>query len=76
LEENYKNQDSNSQDGGGLSWDRLFQDLVRWYGVKKGFIGPDEDEQKYQTHVMKGCKETPLSYGPSLTVRKSCALAA
>ena len=75
LEEKCKDQAFNAHDGAGLSWDRFFGELARWYNVESGLIGPSEDEGKYHVLEMKGGKEAPLGYGPPLTVRRTFSLA-
>ena len=75
LEEKCKNQAFNAHDGGGLSWDRFFGELARWFGADKGVEGPEEDESKYQSVVMAGGGDSPLGYGPPLALRTSFTLA-
>ncbi|KAH7141678.1 hypothetical protein EDB81DRAFT_898904 [Dactylonectria macrodidyma] len=67
LEEKCANQAFNAQDGGGLSWDRFYSELARWFGVEKGVVGPDEDASKFNTIKFAGGKDAPLGYGPPLT---------
>lgn len=69
LEDKCKDQKFNAQDTAPLSWDRFFEELARWWGVKKGVVGPEDDESKYQEIVGKGGKDTPMGYGPP-TVHK------
>ncbi|CAJ0554475.1 Ff.00g129880.m01.CDS01 [Fusarium sp. VM40] len=68
LEETCANQAFNAQDGAGLSWDRFFSELARWYGVEKGVIGPEEEASKFKVTKFAGGKDAPLGYGPPLTL--------
>jgi len=60
LEEKCKNQAFNSQDTSPVSWDRLWEELVRWFGVEKGFVRPPEDESGMITVTGKAGKDTPM----------------
>lgn len=75
LEEKCENQAFNAHDGSPLSWDRFFEELTRWYGVEKGTIGPEMDEEKFQVTQLSGGKDSPLGYGPPTAIRLSRTLA-
>lgn len=60
LEDKCKNEAFNSQDTSPMSWDRLWEELARWFGVEKGVVGPKEDESKYHVVTGKGGKDTPM----------------
>lgn len=64
LEDKCANQSFNAQDGGGISWDRFFEELARWFGVEQGVVGPETDLTKYTTKKFAGGKDSPLGYGP------------
>jgi nucleoside-diphosphate-sugar epimerase len=58
LEEKTKNQAFNAQDTGPVTWDRFYEELGRWFGVK-GVI-PPEDATKYEESIGKSGADTPL----------------
>ena len=60
LEEKCKDEAFNSQDGSPVTWDRFYEELIKWFGVEKGFASPEEDLTKFQ--VVEGRKgaETPM----------------
>lgn len=62
LEDKCRNQAFNSQDTGALTWDRLYEELVRWFDVKKGVYPPEEDSTKFTVSEGKAGKETPMGY--------------
>jgi nucleoside-diphosphate-sugar epimerase len=74
LEEGCKNQRFNAQDGGLFSYDRFYNELARWFGVKS-VLGPDEDESKYEVAAnFAGGEDCPLGYGPPLPLRVAHSL--
>jgi len=73
LEERCANQAFNAQDGGAVSWDRFFHELVRWYSVP-GVCGPRANEENFKEIRFAGGKDGPLGYGPPLIVRQSYQL--
>lgn len=75
LEDKCKNEDFNSTDTSPFTFDRFFEELCRWYGVR-GFIGPEEDENKYTVIVGRDGKDSPMGYGPSLDMKISFSLLA
>lgn len=75
LEENCANEAFNSHDSSPLSWDRFFHELARWYDVKAGVIGPDEEPSHYrQSMALNGGREAPLGYGPPLPLKQTFRL--
>lgn len=68
LEEKCHNEAFNSQDTSPVSWDRLWEELVRWFGVKDG-VPPKEDEIASIEWTTKGGKDTPMGYGPPIVTR-------
>lgn len=60
LEDKCKNHAFNSHDTSPISWDRMWERLVRWYDVEKGGEGPEDDESKLQSMSGKGGKDTPM----------------
>lgn len=64
LEDKCKDQACNSQDGGPISWDRVWEELIRWFYVEQGFVPPQEGESKMTAFAIGGGKETPMGYGP------------
>lgn len=66
LEDKCKNEAFNSQDTSPLSWDRTYEELARWFGAKKGVVGPSEDESKYTIVKGRSGKETPMGYALDL----------
>jgi len=74
LEDKCKNEAFNSQDTSPLSWDRLYEELARWFGVQKGVVGPEEDESNYTAVKGRSGKQTPMAYGPAPTFRYSFSL--
>lgn len=75
LEEKCQNQSFNASDGSPLTWDRFFEELVRWFNVTKGVDGPSLDDPKFKTIELSGGKDSPLGYGPASSIRVSRALA-
>ncbi|KAG9852199.1 hypothetical protein KCU98_g3601, partial [Aureobasidium melanogenum] len=53
-----------------MSWDRFFEELVRWYSAP-GVKGPELDDSKYHSVVLAGGKDNPLGYGPPTRIRLS-----
>ena len=60
LEDKCRNEAFNSQDTGGISWDRFYEELVRWFGVEKGINPPEEDMSKYFEIKGRSGKDTPM----------------
>ena len=60
LEDKCKNEAFNSQDTGAVSWDRIYEELVRWFGVDKGIHPPEEDRSKFHEFQGAGGKATPM----------------
>lgn len=60
LEDKCKNEAFNSQDSSPMSWDRLYEELARWFGVENGFRGPEEDESRMQILTGKSGRDTPM----------------
>lgn len=60
LEQKCRNQAFNSQDTGALTWDRLYEELSRWFGVEKGVHPPEEDLTKFTVFEGKAGKDTPM----------------
>jgi nucleoside-diphosphate-sugar epimerase len=75
LEEKCKDQAFNTHDGSPLSWDRFFEELVRWYGVEKGIKGPEPDQHKIQVTTLAGGDMCPLGYGPGPEIHLSSRIA-
>ncbi|EMC97065.1 hypothetical protein BAUCODRAFT_32808 [Baudoinia panamericana UAMH 10762] len=73
LEDRCKNEKFNAQDTSPLSWDRLFEELARWYGAP-GVIPPSDDESQYHSLTGKPGRETPMGYGPPTVHRFSWSL--
>ncbi|KIV96338.1 hypothetical protein PV10_00219 [Exophiala mesophila] len=69
LEDKCQNERFNSQDTGPVTWDRFFHELVRWFGVEKGIVLPEEDLSKFQIIKGKAGKDTPMGYGPPTELR-------
>lgn len=59
LEPKCKNEAFNAQDTSPLSWDRLWEELARWYDVEKGAKCPRQDEDNMIVVKSKGGKEAP-----------------
>jgi len=74
LEDKCKNERFNAQDGSPLSWNRFFEELARWYGVKK-VEGPELNETKFRSIELAGGKDAPLGYGPPPAIRLSYTFA-
>ncbi|KAG8623304.1 hypothetical protein KVT40_008280 [Elsinoe batatas] len=67
LEPDCGNEAFNAQDTSPLSWDRVYGELARWYGVTAGVKGPPEQSDKddqYHVLVGKGGKDVPFGHGP------------
>lgn len=61
LEDKCRNEAFNAQDTSPLSFNRLWEELVRWFGVEKGGVGPGEDESGMQDVVFaEGGKKNPI----------------
>ena len=60
LEDKCRNEAFNSQDTSPISWDRIFHELVRWFGVEKGLQLPSEDESGWLEVKVGGGKDTPM----------------
>jgi nucleoside-diphosphate-sugar epimerase len=60
LEDKCKNQAFNAQDTSPLTWDRLWEELVRWFGVENGFVGPRDNEEGMIVVAGRGGKESPV----------------
>lgn len=60
LEDKTKNEAFNSQDTGPLTFDRLYEELSRWFGVKSGIIGPEEDPARFEESIGKAGADTPI----------------
>ncbi|KIW77863.1 hypothetical protein Z517_07696 [Fonsecaea pedrosoi CBS 271.37] len=69
LEDKCRNEAFNSQDTSPISWDRIFHELVRWFGIKKGVQPPGEDDSGWQEFKVGGGKDTPMGYGPPQTTK-------
>jgi nucleoside-diphosphate-sugar epimerase len=68
LEDKCKNQAFNAQDGGTVSWDRLWHELGRWYGLEDRIVGPLDDESNLKKLESAGGTDSPMGYGAPLTV--------
>lgn len=75
LEEKCHNQAFNASDGSPLTFDRLFEELARWYNVTKGVEGPSLDDSKFKMIELAGGEDSPLGYGPPSSIRLSRPLA-
>ncbi|KAH6952255.1 hypothetical protein DER45DRAFT_511742 [Fusarium avenaceum] len=71
LEDKCADQAFNAQDGAGLTWDRFYEELARWFGVKHGVVGPCLEDEKFSNQQLAGDKKSPLGYGPPATLRTS-----
>jgi hypothetical protein len=60
LEEKCKDEAFNSIDTGAISWDRLYGELTRWFGVEKGIHVPEEDSSKFQSMKFRAGKDSPM----------------
>ncbi|KAJ5605694.1 hypothetical protein N7510_008475 [Penicillium lagena] len=74
LEEKCRNEAFNAQDTSPLSFDRLWEELIRWFGVEKGGVGPKEDESEMNAVVGKGGSNNPAGGGPPVTLKFSFTL--
>ncbi|EXJ60336.1 hypothetical protein A1O7_04488 [Cladophialophora yegresii CBS 114405] len=74
LEDKCKNQAFNSVDTGAISWDRFYEELVRWFGVGKGIHPPEEDLSKFHEIKGRSGKDTPMGYGPAPVMRSLFSL--
>jgi len=74
LEDKCKNEAFNSTDTSPFTFDRFFEELCRWYDVKKGFTPPEEDDSKYVEIRGRDGKDSPMGYGPPLNMRASFSL--
>lgn len=75
LEPDCANQAFNAHDGGGLSWDRFFEELARWFGAAGVEPPSGDDGDKHETLKLTGGSDCPLGYGPPIVVRNSFTLA-
>ncbi|OAP55594.1 hypothetical protein AYL99_10567 [Fonsecaea erecta] len=66
LEDKCKNQAFNSQDTSPISWDRIFAEYVRWFGVEKGVLPPPDQESGLLELKLNGGKDSPMGYGPPI----------
>ena len=73
LEDKCADQAFNAVDGCTMSWDRFFEELVRWYGVEAGVRGPELGVDKLETMEFAGGEDSPLGYGPPTTFKMSPA---
>jgi nucleoside-diphosphate-sugar epimerase len=64
LEVKCKNEAFNSQDTSPISWDRLWEELRRWFRVQQEIVPPSGDESNMIAFATGGGKETPMGYGP------------
>lgn len=71
LEDKCKNERFNAQDTSPMSWDRFWHECARWFGVKSGVRGPEEDDNKYSSIPVPGGADSPMGYGPPSTHRAS-----
>jgi nucleoside-diphosphate-sugar epimerase len=63
LEDKCKDQAFNAQDTSSFTWDRFWGELIRWYNVKKGFVGPaDDDKCTIETKGRAFGEESPMGY--------------
>ncbi len=60
LEDKCKNEAFNATDSGPWSFDRFYEELTRWFGVKKGVHPPEEDPTKFVEIKGKSGKDTPM----------------
>ncbi|KAI1624982.1 hypothetical protein EDD37DRAFT_372491 [Exophiala viscosa] len=74
LEDKCKNEAFNSQDTSPISWDRFYEELVRWFGVEKGVHPPEEDLSLFKEFKGKGGKATPMGYGPPIVLHSLFSL--
>ncbi|KIX94629.1 uncharacterized protein Z520_09675 [Fonsecaea multimorphosa CBS 102226] len=71
LEDKCKNQAFNSHDTSPISWDRIFAEYVRWFGVEKGVLPPPDGETGLLQLKLNDGKDSPMGYGPPLTEKMS-----
>jgi hypothetical protein len=76
LEEKCANQRFNSQDTSPVSWDRYFERLATWFGVKEGVTPPADSTEGFGAFEGKGGKDTPMGYGPPVVSRAKFTLSA
>jgi nucleoside-diphosphate-sugar epimerase len=62
LEDKCNNEAFNSQDTSPLTWDRFWEELVRWFGVDKGFEPPKTGDSITYELVLGSDRKTPLGY--------------
>ena len=60
LEDKCKNEAFNSQDTSPISWDRIFAEYVRWFGIEEGTVPPPDDETKLPELQVPGGKDSPM----------------
>jgi nucleoside-diphosphate-sugar epimerase len=78
VEDKCKDEAFNSQDTSPLSWDRVYEELARWFGAEKGVVVPEEDESRYTATKGRSGKETPMGYAlhlfpsPHLLINLTC----
>lgn len=68
LEDKCANQAFNAQDCGNHSWDRFFEEVARWFGVKKGVVKPEVNKDKFTVQEFAGGTDAPLGFGPPATL--------
>lgn len=68
------NENFNAQDGGPMTWERLYPELARWFGAK-GVVPPPDDDSGIPTIITsKPGREGPLGRGPPVKVRVTFSL--
>lgn len=60
LEDTCENEAFNSQDTSPISWDRIFAEYVRWFGVKEGVLPPPDDDRGLMEVTLNGGKDSPM----------------
>jgi hypothetical protein len=60
LEDKCENEAFNAQDTSPISWERIFTEYVRWFGVQKGVVPPPDDENGMLELKLNGGKESPM----------------
>lgn len=68
------NENFNAQDGGPMTWQRLYPELARWFGAK-GVVPPPDDDSGIPIIITgKPGREAPLGHGPSVGVKLTFSL--
>jgi hypothetical protein len=62
LEDKCRDEAFNSQDTSPVTWDRFWHELVRWFGIEKGFEPPNGNESVTFELVLGKDAKTPLGY--------------